>query len=57
MYGTVQSAWKRSGNLTTYDITIPPNTTALIDLPGQTPSTVAAGTYHFEARDEKKDRQ
>jgi alpha-L-rhamnosidase len=53
MYGTVQSAWKRSGDVIAYDITIPPNTTATIDLPGQTPASAGAGIYHFEIATQK----
>jgi alpha-L-rhamnosidase len=47
VYGTVRSAWKRDGDVITHDMTIPPNTTAVVELPGQEPRTVEAGIHQF----------
>jgi len=34
MYGTLASAWKREGGKLTLDVTVPPNTTATVWVPG-----------------------
>ncbi len=41
-YGPIQSSWRVSGNLITWDIVIPPNTSALIVLPVKTKTSVLA---------------
>ena len=52
-YGIIVSSWRNKGDYVFYDITIPPNTSATLVLPGssQGPNgnrTLAAGIYHFK---------
>lgn len=48
-YGTIRSAWKRSKKGVTYSVTIPPNSTATLRLPGSgTLQQLDAGTYQFD---------
>ncbi|RYF64652.1 MAG: alpha-rhamnosidase, partial [Cytophagaceae bacterium] len=50
-YGAISSAWKRSGKEVRYTVTIPPNSTASLKLPGTaTAQKLEAGTYQFEVR-------
>jgi alpha-L-rhamnosidase len=42
-YGVIKSSWRRNGGIVTWDITIPPNTKAILN--GKT--TVGSGTYHY----------
>jgi len=49
-YGKAACSWKRTGSRLAVKVTIPPNTTATVILPGQKPSEIAAGTYAFSAR-------
>ena len=50
MYGTVSSSWKKENGNVTLEVTIPPNTTASVYVPGKTEAVeVGAGTYRFEA--------
>jgi alpha-L-rhamnosidase len=47
-YGRVRSAWRREGDRLTIDVTIPPNTTATVWVPGRSaPVEVGSGTYRF----------
>lgn len=48
-YGTVACAWKRNRKRFSAKVTIPPNTTATVILPGMKPRDVPAGTYAFTA--------
>jgi alpha-L-rhamnosidase len=43
VYGTVRSSWKREGDKTTYDITIPPNTSAQLELQARSIESVFEG--------------
>jgi hypothetical protein len=46
--GTIRSEWKRDGNAFTLHVTIPPNTTASIFLPGRAdPQQVESGDHSF----------
>jgi alpha-L-rhamnosidase len=48
MYGTLSTAWRLDGRRFVLDVTVPPNTTADVILPGSTaPATVGSGTYEF----------
>lgn len=47
LYGTVISGWKRQDGKTTFTVTVPPNCTARIILPGKEEMDVAAGEYVF----------
>jgi alpha-L-rhamnosidase len=50
-YGKIRSSWKIEGDQVTYDIEIPANTTATIDLPyGPDPITVGSGKYSYVIR-------
>jgi alpha-L-rhamnosidase len=61
-YGQVLSAWKKEGTLIKWQVTIPPNSTATIQLPGRNvllegkpvhsdkPIELGAGSYLFEIR-------
>jgi alpha-L-rhamnosidase len=48
--GPVTSTWRRSAGVFHLDITIPPNTTATVDLPDHRTITVGSGSWHFTAR-------
>jgi alpha-L-rhamnosidase len=49
-YGAIVSKWKREGKKVQYTVSIPPNTTATLRLPGQPVQMIAAGTYTFECK-------
>ncbi|QDK77891.1 Bacterial alpha-L-rhamnosidase [Spirosoma sp. KCTC 42546] len=50
-YGTIRSSWKRVGQGVTYSITVPPNSTATLKLPGSSAAQqLQAGTYQFEVK-------
>jgi alpha-L-rhamnosidase len=40
MYGTIATSWKRDAGHFTLDVTIPPNTSALVTLPAKDAATV-----------------
>lgn len=46
-YGTILSEWKREGKQIKYTFTIPANTKARIQLPGQEEIAVGSGTYVY----------
>lgn len=46
-YGWIMSGWKIKGGQIRYHIIIPPNTTAIIELPGRAVKKVSAGNYLF----------
>lgn len=46
--GTIRSAWKYEGNRLLFTVSIPSNTEAVIQLPGELPKKVSAGEYIFE---------
>ena len=47
-YGRILSAWEIADGRFEWDVTIPPNTTALLTLPGERESReIGSGTYHF----------
>ena len=48
VYGLVESGWKKENEKWNFDIAVPANCTAEIELPEMTPQTVSAGIYHFE---------
>ena len=41
--GRITSGWERSGDQITFDITIPPNTSALVSIPSDNPAAVTEG--------------
>jgi alpha-L-rhamnosidase len=45
--GMIATAWRREGGKVTLDVTVPPNTTAVVRLPGQDDRRVGSGTYTF----------
>ena len=47
--GMIVSEWKRDGDKLTLDVTIPPNTTATVELPGQQPIEMSSGHQRFSA--------
>jgi len=48
-YGKAVSGWEKKDNKVLFEIIIPPNTTASIQLPdGREAKTISAGTYHLE---------
>ena len=47
-YGEIVSAWKRDGKNVTVDVKVPPNTTAIVRLPGQDDRRVGSGSYTFQ---------
>jgi hypothetical protein len=46
-YGLIESAWRRAGGKLLYEITVPPNSHATIELPGHAPRLVGSGHYEF----------
>lgn len=49
VYGTIRSAWSCKDGKITIDVTIPPNTTAVLCLPEKADEIeVGSGTYHYE---------
>ena len=52
-YGTVESRWQRKDNHITWDITVPPNTRALVRLPSGEERQVGSGDYHFTIQTSK----
>lgn len=50
-YGRIKSAWKRVGGQVKYTVTIPPNSTAIVTLPGTAKAqNLQAGTYTFTSK-------
>jgi alpha-L-rhamnosidase len=47
LYGVAESSWRIAGNKFHLRVTIPPNTTAAVTLPGQRPRKIVAGRYRF----------
>ena len=47
VYGTIRSAWKRTGNKVQLDIVIPVGCTATVLIPGQAAQQVAGGKHSF----------
>jgi alpha-L-rhamnosidase len=45
--GRISSAWKRTAGGVRYDISIPPNTTARVELPGRPAVEVGSGSHTF----------
>lgn len=48
--GRITSSWKRKGRTVQYTMTIPPNSTATLELPGKAPVTAGAGRHTYEIR-------
>jgi alpha-L-rhamnosidase len=49
LHGVAESGWRITGNRFTLNVTVPPNTTATVTLPGQPPQDIGAGRYTFTA--------
>ena len=52
-YGTVRSNWHREGNGIVWTVTVPPNTTAELQLPGGKTRIVGSGVYRMRKEMEK----
>jgi alpha-L-rhamnosidase len=52
-YGLVKSRWQREKNTISWDITVPPNTQALVHLPSGEETRVGSGNYHFTSKTSK----
>jgi alpha-L-rhamnosidase len=48
-YGIISSHWHVKGDRLLYDVTVPPNTTATLDLQGLPSRLLPAGKHHFSA--------
>ncbi len=48
VYGKIKSGWEKKESKTLYTVTVPPNCSAKISLPGGKTEEVLAGTYTFE---------
>ena len=48
-YGRVRSAWRVHGGRFTLDVTVPPNTTATVWVPGRRPVAVGSGSHRFRS--------
>jgi alpha-L-rhamnosidase len=46
-YGLVKSAWRRKDGVISWDISVPPNSRAVVAIPGEGESMVGSGQYHF----------
>jgi alpha-L-rhamnosidase len=46
-YGLVKSAWKRTAGVLNWDISVPPNTRARVQLPSGQVEEVGSGRYHY----------
>ena len=46
-YGRIATAWVRAGGNVRLDVTVPPNTTAIMRLPGQADRRVDSGNHTF----------
>ena len=49
-FGLIRSEWKLDGEQVKFSVTIPPNATAIIHVPGADPVTVGSGQYEFTAK-------
>jgi alpha-L-rhamnosidase len=52
-YGWVKSHWQREQNTISWDVTVPPNTRALVFLPSGEKTSVGSGNYHFTLQTNK----
>ncbi len=48
--GEIATTWKTEDGTVAFSLTVPPNTTALLHLPGQSEREVGSGEYHFSFR-------
>lgn len=48
-YGRITSHWQREGAKLVLEVAIPPNSTATVVLPGQSPKQIGSGTHRFQA--------
>ncbi len=48
VYGRVESGWKKDGDKTVFEISIPPNTAARVILPDGSTYNVGSGRHYFE---------
>ena len=46
-YGAIATAWRRDGSGIVLDVLVPPNTTAVVRLPGEPDRRVGSGAYSF----------
>ena len=53
-YGLVKSRWQRKANQIAWDVTVPPNTRALVVLPSGEETRVGSGDYHFTIQTSKE---
>lgn len=49
-FGQAATTWTRTGNTVSLDVTIPPNTTATLELPNTQPQPLTPGTHHFDSK-------
>jgi alpha-L-rhamnosidase len=49
-FGPAASSWRREGAKITLDLTVPPNTTATLELPKTPSRSLAPGTWHLDAQ-------
>lgn len=48
--GRIISSWKRKGRTVLYTMTIPPNSSATLELPGRAPLSAGPGTHVYEVK-------
>ncbi len=51
MYGRIESRWERKNGMIRYDITIPANTGATVEIPGLQPQELSSGSYTFQVKE------
>ncbi|HEV9035924.1 MAG TPA: alpha-L-rhamnosidase C-terminal domain-containing protein, partial [Puia sp.] len=52
-YGIVTSEWRREGGHISWQITVPPNTRAIVHLPDGSESETGSGEYHYDIQTKK----
>ena len=54
-YGRIRTSWQSKDGRIALAVTVPPNTTALLRLPGKTEQKLGSGEYHFTFEDFRED--
>jgi alpha-L-rhamnosidase len=49
-YGEIATSWRREGEDVALEVTVPPNCTAIVRLPGQAERRIGSGTHSFRIR-------
>ena len=55
-YGPAECAWRLADGRLVIAVTVPPNTTAEVVLPGRAPAEIGSGAHHFECDYQEKEQ-